>query len=481
MSMPEQEFFTIRDTMDAFKVYIPFIEQNGLNSAVLSKIIDEHKPVKEQLKVLRDRYEVSKEGVPIMQRTIMRSNDVASAVNNKLNNAYDSDIVDTKIGYFLGNPINYTVEKEKVTNADVLIEEMDKMRVRDNLPDKDATLGKRASIGGYGARLCYIAIENDKPVPRITNLRPEEVIFFYKETMSEPTYSLHYYDTVRVNAAGEKIDVTVADFYDTTMLYRWVKTDGEFVLEEQKITGFLINPLFGMENNDELSGEAQKVIGLINAFDRTLSDASNEIESSRLAILVLSNLNLLNDEDVDALKQAGVLEIQGEENGEIKYLTKDVNDTIIQNHLEWLNKQILRFTKSVDFTDETFSSNLSGVAILFKTMALEHKTSITENKMRSTLQYQMKVLCSAWSLLGVCEPDDYLKVWFSFKRNLPHNVEDAAKATNLLKGMVAEDTRLSLLPFIDDVKAEKEAMERDKQAVEATLGALNVPSDNTNT
>ncbi|MFY0744729.1 phage portal protein [Solibacillus silvestris] len=458
----EIEFITVRDAMDAFKIYIPFIEKNGVNGELITQMIYEHAPVKAQLKRLRDRYEASKEGVPILTREIMSStgNVIEASVNNKLNNAYDSDIVDTKNGYFLGNPINYAVEKNKIAKADSLISEIDKLRTRDNLPDKDATLGKRTSIGGYGARLCYISLENDKPTPRITNLKPEEVIFLYKETMAEPRYSLHYYDTVRLNVTMEKEPVTVADFYDDVHMYRFVRSDSDFVLEDVKIHGFQYNPLFGVENNDELDGEAKKILNLVDAFDRTLSDASNEIEASRLAILLLQNIGM-DKEDIEKMKASGILEYFGQD-GKASYLTKDVNDSMIENHLNRLNQNIMRFAKSIDFTDEKFSSNLSGIAILFKTMGLEHKAIIAENKMRSSLQYQMKVLCSAWALLGLCDAEDYLKIYFNFTRNLPANRKEEAEIVNLLSGQVSQRTLLSYLSTVDDIEAEIEAMQQER-------------------
>lgn len=476
----EIEFITVRDAMDAFKIYIPFIEKNGVNSELITQMIYEHAPVKDQLKRLRDRYEASKEGVPILTREIMSStgNVIEASVNNKLNNAYDSDIVDTKNGYFLGNPINYAVEKNKIAKADSLISEIDKLRTRDNLPDKDATLGKRTSIGGYGARLCYISLENDKPTPRITNLKPEEVIFLYKETMAEPRYSLHYYDTIRLNATMEKEPVTIADFYDGVRMYRFVRSDSDFVLEDVKIHGFQYNPLFGVENNDELDGEAKKILNLVDAFDRTLSDASNEIEASRLAILILQHIGI-DAEDIPNMKANGMLEIF-DPDGKVSYLTKDVNDSMIENHLNRLNEAINRFAKNVDFTDEKFSANLSGIAILFKTMALEHKAIIAENKMRSALQYQMKVLCSAWALLGLCDAEDYLKIFFNFKRNLPANRKEEAEIANLLNGLVSQRTLLSYLSTVDDIEAEIEAMQQERMEFGAQLPPIEPIGKETN-
>lgn len=467
MAENKNEMLKTRELMDAFKIYIPFIKEYGITPTLITQLITEHEPIKLQVKKLRDRYEVTKEGVPIFSRPLAHIDTAGNMqrldtmVNNKLNNTFDSDIVDTKVGYFLGHPINYAVQKEKVGGANRLIEAIDQMRIRDNLPDKDATFGKYASIGGYAARLCYIGLEMNKPVVRIANVRPEECIFFYTENMSEPRYAMHYYDTVMVQADGSKQNVTVANFYDELNVTTFIKSDGDFVPSEQKAHGFNYTPLFGLENNDELAGEAQKVLNLIDTYDRTFSDASNEIEATRLAVLLLYNLGM-DPEDIQKMKQAGVLEMWGEKI-DAKYLTKDVNDGMIENHLNRLDKNIMRFAKSIDFTDEQFASNLSGIAILFKTMALEHKSIHSENKMRSSLQYQMKVICSAWSKLGICTPDAYLNIWFSFKRNLPQNNKEAAETSNILKGLVSERTRLSLLPFVDDVEAEIREMKQDQQ------------------
>ena len=249
-----------------------------------------------------------------------------------------------------------------------------------------------------------------------------------------------------------------------------MRSDNDFVLEDVKRHGVQYNPLFVVENNDELDGEAKKILNLVDAFDRTLSDASNEIEASRLAILILQNIGM-DEEDIQKMKASGILEMFGAD-GKASYLTKDVNDSMIENHLNRLNQNIMRFAKSIDFTDEKFSSNLSGIAILFKTMGLEHKAIVAENKMRSALQYQMKVLCSGWALLGLCDPEDYLKIYFNFKRNLPANRKEEAEIVNILSGQVSQRTLLSYLSTVDDIEAEIEAMQQEREEFNAQLPPL---------
>lgn len=83
--------------------------------------------------------------------------------------------------------------------------------------------------------------------------------------------------------------------------------------------------------------------------------------------------------------------------------------------------------------------------------------------MTAALRYQYKLLCSAWSRKNAAiSNDDYLKVWFTFTRNLPANIVEEAETTAKLKGLVSEETRLSLLTFVDDVQYELERMSEAK-------------------
>ncbi|WP_240758298.1 phage portal protein [Lysinibacillus sp. SGAir0095] len=460
------EKLSILKRMDAFKAYIPFILKNGINEEILQQIISEHRGIQQDIRKHQERYEASEEGVPILKRPVKSLNleserirRIDELINNKLNNTFDSEVVDTKIGYFLGNPINYVVDKEneKFQSLAATIEDF---RTRENIPDKDTTLGTRTSIAGYGARLVYWSVENNKPILKVANIDPAECIFLYEESMSAPTFGIQYYPSVEILADGTKSQVTVVEFHDQSETYFFRNDTNGFELYDIQPHNLDSCPLFGVENNESLNGEAIKVLNLVDAYDRTMSDANSEIEATRLAILILRNIGM-DDDDVKQMNKLGLLEMFGQD-VEAKYLTKDVNDTMIENHLNRLEKNIHKFAKSVDFSDEAFGGNISGIAIKFKTMALEHKAIIAEHKFRSALQYQFKLLCAGWAKLGICSPDDYLNIWFGFKRNLPSNIKEEAEATSLLKGLVSERTRLSLLSFVDDVEAEIEALKEDQ-------------------
>lgn len=183
-----------------------------------------------------------------------------------------------------------------------------------------------------------------------------------------------------------------------------------------------------------------------------------------------------DDETLEKLKETGVLQLL-EENDEVSYLTKDINDAIIENHLNRLEKDILRFAKSVNFTDESFAGNVSGVAMKFKLMALENKSITMERKMTAALRYQFKILFSAWGTKGKASEDDYLKVWFGFTRNLPVNLLEESQIAGGLKGLVSEETRLSLLSFVDDVQYEIDKMKEEQDEYTRHLSPLDDSED----
>ncbi|UYB50183.1 phage portal protein (plasmid) [Lysinibacillus capsici] len=466
---------TIRQRMDAFKAYIPFLDEHGINETILIQIINEHEPIKREIEVLQKRYDTT--DVPIMERPVLElpiasenMKRIDQLINNKLNNAFDADVIDTKVGYFLGNPINYVVEKDS-PNFEMLTTTIDEMRTRESMPLKDTSTGIQASIAGYGARLVYWSENNGKQVLRVSNVNPAECIFLYHENMHEPSYAIQHYSTTRIKFDGTKMKVQVAEFHDNENTWFFESGTSGYELVDVKPHYLLNPPLFGVENNDALQGEASKILALIDAYDRTMSDANSEVEATRLAILVLRNIGM-DEDDIQKLNKAGVFEMWGNDSADIKYLTKDVNDTMIEHLLDRLDKNITRFSKSVNFNDEAFGGNISGIAMRFKIFALEFKTILSEQRFRSALTYQFKLLCAGWSLLNICNPDDYLKIWFGFKRNLPSNIKEEAEIQSILQGRVSERTRLSLLSFIDDVDAEIEAMKQEKAEFQGELEVL---------
>ena len=245
------------------------IDKTGITSDLVNDIINEHEKERTRMLQLYQRYKADADGPKIFTRETIEYEEFETGgnvrrlddkVNNRLNNAFDADIVDTKVGYMFGHPISYGVD-EKAGDNKSLKKEIELFLLRNNAEDNDSEHGKMAAICGQSPRLAYIDRNGDE---RIKNLNPWEAVFI-GEDLHEPDYSLRYF---------KQGDDTFAEFYDDTYITYYKATNGEkFQQVEVKQHLFEYNPLFGLANNAELKGDAEKVLALIDAYDRTLSDA----------------------------------------------------------------------------------------------------------------------------------------------------------------------------------------------------------------
>lgn len=437
---------------DIFKQLIALDGQ--VTSNIIKDLIDDHAPTRAKMLSFYNRYKT--DDLPILNREFEDEN----KINRKLNNSFDSEIVDTKVGYFIGNPISYQVDETQQGFEKVTVTLSD-FTLRNNIDDLDSETVKMSTICGKAARLLYIDREG---LERVMMVNPWEVILVYDRSINEPQFALRYYDITIKEGNEEKTKTRVEWYDDTTVTYYLEDDNGDYVLDISEPVNpqphlFDLVPVIAFPNNEEQQGDAEKVLNLIDAYDRTLSDVNSEIEQFRLAYMAFYGYDP-DEETLAKARKTGAfgLDEKGEGVG-IEFITKTMNDTAVENHLNRLEGNIMRFGKSVNMTDESFSQNLSGVAIRYKLMPLENKCITLERKMTAALRQQFKVLATAWAKKGIAL--DYTNIFFQFKRNLPVNLLDEAQSTAQLKGLVSERTRLSQLAFVDDVDWELEEMAKD--------------------
>ncbi|MCQ6337767.1 phage portal protein [Bacillus cereus] len=446
-----------------FEHYIPLLDENNGEPTpkLLKKIIDEFEPVKQRMINRYERYKASEKGVPIFAREF-KGDGNKDKVNNKLNNDFFSEIIDTKIGYMFGLPISYSLDHE---DEEVLKRIQDFLKAN-HTEDADAETGKFASICGYGARLLYHDKDGEE---KVMNIKPYEAIFLTNSSVAEPKYAIRCYP-IKVIDGDDFKDGYKVEFYNDTQIIEYTGEDLDKLKETNRITNLYKGvPLIGFPNNEELQGDVDKALSLIEGYDRTLSDVNSEVEQFRLAYMMFQGVEV--DEETSAnLKKTGALELP--EGANAFFLTKDLNDNILEHHLDRLEKNICRFTKHVNLSDESFGGNLTGVAIRYKLLALETKSGTLEVKFTKSLRQQFKLLFDAWNLRSNKEELDYLCMTFQFTRNIPVNLADEAEVQAKLQGLISEETRLSLFSAIHDPKAESQKM-KEEEADSIDLDAVN--------
>ena len=420
-----------------------------VTSQIIRDLISDHSEDRARLVGLYERYKGSKHGVPILTRQFEDRN----KVNNKINNDFFSEIIDIKVGYFAGEPISYNLPKESEQRQ---VDMLDYFRQVNNIPDLDAETTKMAAICGYGARLCYIDRDGRE---RVMNVDPWECIFITDMSINEPQYAMRYYP-VKVNQGGESKERWRVEWYDNDNVTYFIQTaTGEFMLDDEGRKQHLFDdvPLVGFPNNEELIGDCEKVLALIDGYDRTLSDVNSEIEQFRLAYMAFYGF-VPDEETLEKAKRTGAFGLDTE--GKIEFITKDLNDQIIENHLNRLENNVYRFSETPNFTDEAFAGSQSGEARKYKMLPFENKCVTAERKFYASLRQMFKVLATAWAKKGI--NIDYTDIDMVFTRNFPLDLRYEAEIQQLLRGQVSEMTRLSLFSAVEDPEKEMEAMDEEQ-------------------
>ena len=370
-----------------------------------------------------------------------------SKPNNKIANAYASYITDTLVGYFIGEPVTYT------SNDNVLIQDLNMILEYNDEADENAELAKNASIYGVAYEMLYLS-EEDKMI-RFKSLNPKEVIPIFDKTVEQNLLAVmrYYedYDYVEDNT------YTIVEVIDSKMVRRYKLDTGLSLLEEYPHY-FSMVPVAIFKNNEDETGDFEQVISLIDAYDKMESDSLNDFEYFVDAYLALYGFTA-DAEDIAQMKENRVLLM--DEGTSAEWLTKQTSDAYVENMKNRLDKDIHKFAKCPNMSDEEFASNASGIAIKFKLLGTENLVSIKERKFKRGLQQRLELMSMINSVLR--EGFDWRAIDIVFTRNIPSNDTDIANMVNTLKDIVSEETLLAQIPFVEDVQNELEKLKKERE------------------
>lgn len=422
--------------------------------------------------------------------------------NNKLINDFFGQTIDNTVGYFLGNPIimNYTEPKKTKSRVEVdpvdvgvdlgeledtaVQDEIDRINMENDKDDLFIEWGKEAMVKGISHVLVY---QNEESQSKYMRLSPEDVIIVYKNSSTkEPAYKIRLYD---IDTEDTDKTTHYAEVYSATKVEIFTSTEtasgknrrdfASYTFKEERSHIYGRIPIVTLYNNEEQMSDLEKIESLVNDYDKVFSDVSNEFEAFRNAYLMLKNMTT-SKEGIAKLKEEGILEIM--DNGDAKFITKEIQTEALENHLNRLEKNIYKFSQVPDLSDENFAGNLSGIAIRFKLFGLETKCIIKERKMEKAIRELLRVLAVPIRVTTGHEVD-VLNLKVEFTRNVPNNLTEIVDTVTKLDGTVDKETLLSLLPFVDNpkevLKKLKTQVEKDK-ADHDPYSQSNVEADSNN-
>ena len=439
------------------------LNEDGFTLDLLYKIISKHKDNSAYNRKLYERYMTLEGAVPIMNRESRFEE--SHPINNKINNDFFGEIIDFKTGYFAGKPVTYGYSKGRESEAasggeDGVFEAskvINEFTTRNNMYGADMEITKLASIYGYAGRLFYIDTDGHE---RVMPVHGYESIILSTTDITEPKYAVRYFCTA--DSGGSK--KWIVEFYDET--YVTIYEGNLSRLTEVKKTPHMFDycPLQGIPNNKEMLGDAEKVLALIDDYDKVLSDNSNEVESFVHAYMIFENLHVDDKAIKDGQKNGSFkFRTSGTQQGKVYFLTKEINDSFTEHHLERLEDNIYRFSETPNLGDESFG-NASGVSLKFKLHGLEIKCGMFQAQMMNAAQYMWKLLASAWRKKGkIIDP---LQVTMDFNRNFPLDLSSEAQTVQaLIAAGLPKEVAYSQLSFVDDVDYIMQMIDKEKDGI----------------
>lgn len=360
---------------------------------------------------------------------------------------YCKNIVDSYCGY-LATPgyISYKSQDD--------IEEIMKILKYNDYQAEDADFLLDALVYGTAAELMYI---DKSGQTRFRLINPTQCFAVYDDSL---TGDLLYFVRIYKASEWEDSDLHYVDVYSDYDIkhYKMTGVNGYLSLIAEEPHYFSQCPANIFNLPDEKS-IFDCIMSLQDAANELLSDEIDDYSAFCDAYLSLCGADA-DEEDIAMMKENRVLVLP--EGATAQWLTKSASDAQVENILKRIHDSIYRIAQCPDFSSETFVGGVSsGVAIRYRLTGMETRAAKICAEMKKALQRRVEIICGIASLkLG---EEVFRDIDIEFKRNIPVDNSEIITLVNSLKGTVSDATLLSQIPFVSDVNAELEALQKQKQ------------------
>ena len=369
--------------------------------------------------------------------------------NLKINSNYIKKFIKEEVAYTLGNDITY----ESRTENENIVGDIEYYTAHwDELHDTDVM--KYLLIFTQVYELYYID-DNADFCSKI--IKPTEGYAYYDKSSGKVLFFIHAFKN-DFDTTTSYIDVYMADY-----IYHY---DGKFneiadptpnIFGEVPVT---IGKLTEEGYDDSLYKDMK---GLQDAFETNLSDIGNEISDFRNAYLLFKNAQV-DKEKIPEMKKLGVIQFPNS-GGDAAWLIKNINDTFIQNTLDRYEDTMYQLACHINH-NEKLQSNLSGVALRTRLIALENKCSLQTKAHKNIVKNRIRFLF-LYLDLKKNKKYDYKDVKAIYTPNVPSDdLSTAQMLAQIPEGTISKDTSRALFSFVNNkvVEAEKVEKEQEKES-----------------
>lgn len=419
--------------------------------------------------------------------------------DNRIASGFAKFITNMRVGYMLGKPIQFKYS-EDTADVDQKVDDMLKDFNRDNDEEyHEKVMKTNLSITGRAYELMFAgeAEQDDKgdyqvPDVKMRPVDPATAFVVYDTSIDRHSlFGVRYYVVNYDSKQQYYIDVYTAD---TTYHFKSddaiQSPDGNYSLLDQEQTNFGGVPLTEYINNENRTGDWESKLDEIDAYDLAMSEMANSEEDFANAKLMINGDIDFSDSMKTLTKPDGkpILDDEGQPvkvpqidtkdpflwlkpafhdnpNGSTvvpssaQYLVKQLNEQGWKIFIDQLTSDIHKDTNTPNTTDEAFSGQSSGVALMYKLFGEDQERAMQESLYRRGLHRRLKLLGRFWKHNRVLKDpavmDNYKP---DFQPNLPRNNADIVNIAVQLNdtGLLSDQTLREFISTVTGVSADAE-------------------------
>lgn len=289
---------------------------------VLNKAMVVHYANRSEIQYLYDYYRGKQ---PILGRT----KDIRPEINNKLIENRANEIVSFKVGYLMGEPIQYVNRSGNETATDG-VNRLNEFVFAEDKSTKDKELADWFTICGTAYRMVIpdsLGDEPDEAPFEIYTLDPRDAFVVYFNGLgNKPIMGVKYV---------VKEDSTIIYSVYTDKMYFEVAGDSVVKAQPHSLGNI---PIIEYPANSARLGAFEIVLSLLDSINEIGSNRLDGIEQFVQALLMFKGVDVDAD-DFDTLLEKGGIKVPLE--GDVKYLVQELNQTQTQTFVDYMYQTVL--------------------------------------------------------------------------------------------------------------------------------------------
>ena len=361
------------------------------------------------------------------QPVLNRKKEVRPEIKNTVVENRANEIVSFKVGYLMGEPIQYVSRSDNKSVADK-ITTLNGYCLSEDKAAKDKELADWFHICGTAYRMVLpdsvFEKESDEAPFEIYTLDPRFAFVVYANSIGEPP-------VMGVKYIQRSDGAVIYSIY-TKDRYFEIENQSTIVREEAQSLGI---PIIEYPANNARLGAFEIVLPLLDAINTVDSNRLDGVEQFVQALMLFHNVDISGD-DFSKLRDEGAIkykDIDPQYKAEIKYLTSELNQSQTQTLVDHLYNTVLTICGMPNRNGGTSTSD-TGSAVIMRDgwSAAEARAKDSELMFKLSEKEFLKLVLRICSDLSDLELKlSNVEVRFT-RRNYENNAQKATVLTTML-------------------------------------------------